>query len=99
MADRLPLVPCAAVGLSLPAPPYSPGGHHFVGNSRHPGHAFRKGEQCLPLSLGADETPQMHDTTVDGDVTAAEIGPGLLLQPGQQVEPDLAIGFVVLVDL
>jgi len=41
----------------------------------------------------------MHDAVADRDVTAAEIGPLLLVQPGQQVEPDLAIGSVVLVDM
>jgi len=40
----------------------------------------------------------MHNTVADCDVPAAEIGPRLFLQPGQQLEPDLAVCLVVLVD-
>ena len=41
----------------------------------------------------------MHDTIADGDIPAPEIGPRLLLQPGKQVEPDLAVRLIVLVDV
>ena len=40
----------------------------------------------------------MHQAVADCDVAAPEIGPRLLLQPGKQVEPDLAVRLVVLVD-
>src|SRR5712671_4932008 len=39
----------------------------------------------------------MHDPIADGDIAAAKIGPRLLLQSRHQLEPDLAVGFVVLV--
>ena len=39
----------------------------------------------------------MHDAIADGDIAAAKIGPRLLLQSRHQLEPDLAVGFVVLV--
>ena len=41
----------------------------------------------------------MHDSVTDGNIAATEIGPRLLAQPSQQFEPDLAIGFAILVDM
>src|SRR5262249_33019481 len=42
--------------------------------------------------------PQMQHAVADWYVAAPEIGPRLLSQPEQRLEPDLAIGFVMVVD-
>src|SRR6202008_4986742 len=56
-----------------------------------------KRKQRFTLRLRADEASEMHHAIANRDVAVAKTGPRLVFESRQQLEPDLAVRFVVLI--
>ena len=65
--------------------------NHLVGDFAHAGDCLGEGEQRLVFFGRSDETPKMHHLIGDDDIAFAEIGPGLVGQPGEDRVPDIPI--------